>query len=102
MATVESPDSGHQPTSRRGFAKAAIAALAIAGFGAAALKGVLAGQGDDAEAVSAERRRRRRRGRRRRNSGGRNSGGRNSGGDNSGGDNSGGDNSGGDNSGGDD
>jgi hypothetical protein len=96
MTTVESPDSGHQPSSRRGFAKAAIAALAIAGFGGADLKGVLAGQGDDAEAVSAERRRRRRRGRRRRNSGGRNSGGRNSGDDNSGGDNSGDDNSGGD------
>ena len=58
MTTIENPDAEHQPVSRRGFAKAAVAALAVAGFGGAALNGVLAGQGDDAEAVSAERRRR--------------------------------------------
>jgi hypothetical protein len=99
MTTVESPDSEHQPTSRRGFAKAAIVALAIAGFGAAALNGVLTGQGEDAE-VSAERRRRRSGGRRRRSGGRRRrSGGRNSGGENSGSESSGSESSGSESSG---
>ena len=62
MTKIENPDAEHQPVSRRGFAKAAVAALAVAGFVGAALNGVLAGQGDDAEVVSVERRRRCRRG----------------------------------------
>jgi hypothetical protein len=94
MTTIETPDAEHQPASRRGFAKAAVAALAVAGFGAAALNGVLARQG--AGDVDAERRRggsggsggsggddrRRLRHRRRRNGG---SGGSGSGGSGSGG-----------------
>ena len=64
MTNLENQDSVQQTTSRRGFAKAAVAAVAVTGFGAAALKGVLAGHGDDdASVVSAERRNRRRRNR---------------------------------------
>jgi hypothetical protein len=97
MTTLESTEVATESTSRRGFAKAAVGAVAVAGFGAAALKGVLASQGGDGSGtVSVERRRRRRR-----RSGGRNSGGRNSGGRNSGG-SSGGGNSGGGSSGDDD
>jgi hypothetical protein len=103
MTTMESPDSVHEPTSRRGFAKAAIAALAIAGFGAAALNGVLTGQGGDAEAVSAERRRRRSGGRRRRSGGRRRrSGGQTSGRETSGSETSGRETSGSETSGSDD
>jgi hypothetical protein len=95
MTTSEIPDAEHQSVSRRGFAKAAAAALAVAGFGAAALKGVLARHGDDDP--EAERRRGgsggsggsggndRRRRRRRRNGGSGGSGGSGSGGSGSGG-----------------
>ena len=60
-----------QAASRRGFAKAAVAALAVVGFGGAALNGVLARQGDDDAREGG--------------SGGRGSGGRGSGGRGSGG-----------------
>ncbi len=66
MTTIENVDTVDQLTSRRGLAKATVVAVAVAGFGTAALKGVLARKGDDdAASVSAERRRRRRRGNRR-------------------------------------
>jgi hypothetical protein len=79
MTTSQNPDAEGQPVSRRGVAKALVAALAVAGFGTAALNGALARHGAD-DGGGDDRRRRRRSGGRRRRSGGRNSGGRNSGG----------------------
>ena len=55
MNTTDYSDAEHQPVTRRGFAKVAIAALAVAGFGTATLNSVSARHGAD------DRRRRRRR-----------------------------------------
>jgi len=74
MTTTDYADAEHQQVTRRGFAKAAVAALAVAGFGTATLNGVLARHGaDDGRSGGDDRRRRRRSGGRRRYSGGRHS-----------------------------
>ncbi len=77
LTNSQSPDAEGQPVSRRGVAKALVAALAVAGFGTAALNGALARHGAD-DGGGDDSRRRRRNGGRRRRSGGRNSGGRHS------------------------
>jgi hypothetical protein len=77
MTTSQAPDAEEQPVSRRGVAKALVAALAVAGFGTAALNGALARHGAD-DGGGDDSHRRRRSGGRRRRSGGRNSGGRHS------------------------
>jgi len=71
MVTLQNADAEHQSVSRRGAAKAIIGALAVAGFGTAALNGALARHGAD-DGRGHDRRRRRSGGRRRR-SGGRHS-----------------------------
>jgi hypothetical protein len=47
MMSLQNPETEQQPVSRRGFAKVAVAALAVAGFGTAALNGALARHGAD-------------------------------------------------------
>jgi hypothetical protein len=73
MTTSQNLDAEQPPVSRRGAAKALIAALAVAGFGTATLNGVLARHGADNGGRGGDDRRRRRRGGRRRHSGGRHS-----------------------------
>jgi len=66
--SLQNPEAEQQPVSRRGFAKVAVAAIAVAGFGTAALNGALARHGaDDGGGGSSggSGRRRRRHGRRR-------------------------------------
>jgi hypothetical protein len=77
MMSLQNPEAEQQPISRRGAAKALIAALAVAGFGTAALNGALARHGADdgggGSGGGSGGGRRRRRGGRRRRSGGRHS-----------------------------
>jgi hypothetical protein len=70
MMSLQDPET-EQPVSRRGFAKIAVAALAVTGFGTAALNGALARHGadDGRGGSSGGSGRRRRRGGRRRHSG---------------------------------
>jgi hypothetical protein len=69
MMSLQNPETEQQPVSRRGFAKVAVAALAVAGFGTAALNGALARHGADdgggGSSGGGSGRRRRRHGRRR-------------------------------------
>jgi hypothetical protein len=82
MMSLQNTEAEQQPVSRRGFAKVAVAALAVAGFGTAALNGALARHGADdggggssggSSGGGSGGGRRRRRGGRRRRSGGRHS-----------------------------